>query len=113
MRFCRRSPVRKRSAFLRISSSDIFVPFTPWFCQTLLTSFGGSSFAMAPSFVKPASQDALDAMNLGRDVSSGYPCDLCNRGSVHAFQIRHDHLPVERFKPLDQRQEPVQSLALV
>src|SRR5581483_482916 len=60
------------------------------------------------SFMKPAGQNLLDAMDLGGDVAGRQPGNLADRRRVHSLQVRKDQLPVERLQPLHQFQQPRQ-----
>src|SRR5581483_7356370 len=65
------------------------------------------------SLLKLASQQVLDAVNFGRYISGGESGDLANGGGVQSFQIRKDHVTVERFEPLNQSQQAIEILVSV
>ena len=61
-----------------------------------------------PSLLEKASEDILDAVNLSRHIPRRKPGDFANLHSVEAFQVRQDHVAIERFQPLDHLQQSVE-----
>ena len=48
--------------------------------------------------MEPAREKRLDAMDLDCNVGGREACDLSDGSGVYAFEIRDDHLPIERFE---------------
>src|SRR5450631_1119412 len=63
--------------------------------------------------LKLASQHGLDAVNLCGDVAGREPGDFSDRCSVETFEVRENHVPVERLQSLNQMKEPIQGLTAV
>lgn len=53
-------------------------------------------------------QDRFDAVNLGGRVARRDAGDLADGGGIQPFEIRKDHLAVERFELVDQPQQTVE-----
>jgi hypothetical protein len=64
-------------------------------------------------FVKPSGQDVLDPVYPHGYVRWRKAGDFCNRHCIHVFQIRDDHLAVERFELSNQCRQTIQIEALV
>ncbi len=65
------------------------------------------------SLLKLAGQQVLDAVNFGSNISGGESGDLANGGGVQSFQIRKDHVTVERLEVLNQSQQAIEILIAV
>jgi len=68
---------------------------------------------MLSSSLTTMSENILDTVDLHRDVAWRYSGDLAYRCGIHAFEVREDHLPIQRLQSLDQAQEVLQRGASV
>lgn len=68
---------------------------------------------MVASSLKLPRQNLLDAANLHGYVCGGKASDLSDRCGVGVFEVEEDDLPVERFKPLNQRSQALQIPAFI
>ena len=60
------------------------------------------------SLLESARQRALDPVNLGCHVPRRNARDLGGGGRIHSFEVCEHHLPIQRFEPLNQAEEPVE-----
>src|SRR6185437_2219326 len=95
-------------ARLRISSIDIRVPSTGGCCQSCCMEVLGVSVTALSSLVVETGQNALDAMDPGCHIACREPGYFSDLSRVQSFQIRQDHVAVERLELVDQLKKLVQ-----
>src|SRR5712664_2082737 len=104
------------SILLRMSSVLMRNPSLPCACQSVTTSSGWLSLAMAFSLehrVEAAGENLLDAMDLRGHVARRDAGDLGDPRGVGAFEIEEDDLPLERIQLLDEFAEASERLLTV
>src|SRR5215831_1317563 len=102
--FLQKSFFSNLDARLRISSTDMRVPSTGCCCHNCCMGVLGVSVTALPSLVVEPSQNVLDSVNFRRHVSRGKPSDLADLIPIQTFQIRQDHVAIQRFQPLNHLQ---------
>src|SRR5216684_8801886 len=103
------------SILLRMSSVLMRNPSLPCACQSVTTSSGWLSLAMAFSLghsVESAGEDLLDTMNLRGHVARRDAGDLGDSSGVGSFEIEQDDLPIEWIQLLDEFAEASERLLM-
>ena len=68
---------------------------------------------MVSSFAETFGENRLDAVNFSCRVAGRDAGHFPDRSGIHAFQVEKNYLPVERVQALNQREEPLEHLALL